>query len=310
MGWRGALRPTRGGSARVGGRIPAREGAFALYTTGMRPICFLSDFGLADDFVGTCKGVMLGIAPGVAVVDLTHEVPGFDVEVGAEVLQHATRYMPEDTVYLAVVDPGVGTERRALALRANSGVLLVGPDNGLLVPAAEDLGGISEAVTLTNGRYHVHPVSNTFHGRDVFSPAAAHLAAGVKLSELGEAAEPSSLARLSLVGAEDATTGEGMTARIISVDRYGNARLSVTQGDSGLEFGAALGVDVGDGEMAVRYVGTFGSAKAGELVLVPDSHWRLSLAINKGNAAHALGLKTGARVRITFKAEGHADDGA
>jgi S-adenosyl-L-methionine hydrolase (adenosine-forming) len=244
------------------------------------------------------------------VVDLAHEVPGFEVEVGAEVLQHATRYMPEDSVYLAVVDPGVGTERRALALRAESEALLVGPDNGLLVPAAEALGGVLEAVMLTNGRYHVHPVSNTFHGRDVFSPVAAHLAAGMKLSELGEAAEPSSLARLSLAGAEDAATGEAMTARIISVDRYGNARLSVTQEESGLEYGATLGVDVGDGEMAVRYVGTFGSAKPGELVLVPDSHWRLSLAINKCNAAHALGLKTGATVRITFKAEGHADDGA
>src|ERR671910_849673 len=113
--------------------------------TGMRPICFLSDFGLADDFVGTCKGVMLGIAPGVAVVDLTHEVPGFEVEVGAEILQHATRYMPGDTVYLAVVDPGVGTERRGVALRAESGALLVGPDNGLLVLAAESLDGISDA---------------------------------------------------------------------------------------------------------------------------------------------------------------------
>jgi S-adenosyl-L-methionine hydrolase (adenosine-forming) len=275
----------------------------------MRPICFLSDFGLADDFVGTCKGVMQGIAPGVAVVDLAHEVPGFEVESGAEILEHATRYMPEDTVYLAVVDPGVGTERRAIALRAASGALLVGPDNGLLVPAAEALGGISEAVLLTDERYHVHPVSNTFHGRDVFSPVAAHLAAGVKLSEVGEAAEPSSLARLSLPGVEE-STAEGVEARIIAIDRYGNARLSVTQEDSGLEYGAVLGVDVGDGEMAVRYVETFGSARAGELVLVPDSHWRLSVAVNKGNAAQALSLKTGGKVRIKPRTEGRADDGA
>jgi S-adenosylmethionine hydrolase len=275
----------------------------------MRPICFLSDFGLGDDFVGTCKGVMLSIAPGVAVIDLAHEVPGFEVEAGAEILQHATRYMPEDTVYVAVVDPGVGTERRAVALRAESGALLVGPDNGLLVPAAKALGGISEAVMLTEGRYHVHPVSNTFHGRDVFSPVAAHLAAGVELSKVGEAADPSSLVRLDLPGAEEITSA-GVSAKIISIDRYGNARLSVSQEESGLEYGAALGVDVGDGEMAVRYVETFGSAKAGELVLVPDSHWRLSLAINKGNAAHALGLKNGAAVRITTPADGHADDGA
>jgi S-adenosyl-L-methionine hydrolase (adenosine-forming) len=285
-------------------------GGFEPYTTGMRPICFLSDFGLADDFVGTCKGVMLGIAPGVAVVDLTHEVPGFEVEVGAEILQHATRYMPGDTVYLAVVDPGVGTERRALALRAESGALLVGPDNGLLIPAAEALGGISAAVLLTNGRYQVHPVSNTFHGRDVFSPGAAHLAAGVELSELGEAASPSSVVRLSLPSIEDGGIGEGVTARIISVDHYGNARLSVTQEEAGLEYGATLGVDVGDGEMSVRYLETFGSAKAGELVLVPDSHWRLSLAINKGNAAHALGLKTGGTVHVAPQREGRGSDGA
>ena len=269
--------------------------------TGMRPICFLSDFGLADDFVGTCKGVMVGIAPGVTVVDLGHEVPGFEVEVGAEVLQHATRYMPEDAIYLVVVDPGVGTERRALALRTESGAFLVGPDNGLLVPAAEALGGISAVVLLTNGRYHVHPVSNTFHGRDVFSPAAAYLAAGVELSELGKTADPSSLVRLSLPGIEEGGIGEGVTARILSVDRYGNARLSVTQEEAELEYGAVLGVDVGDGEMSVRYLETFGSAKAGELVLVPDSHWRLSLAINKGNAAHALALKTGGRVRLASR---------
>ena len=290
-------------------RISGPVGDLALYTTGMRPICFMSDFGLADDFVGTCKGVMLRIAPGVSVVDLTHEVPGFGVEVGAEILQHGTRYMPEDAIYLAVVDPGVGTERRALALRTESGALMVGPDNGLLVPAASSLGGVSEVTLLTNGRYHVHPVSNTFHGRDVFAPTAAHLAAGVGLSQLGEAADPSSLARFSLPDAEERDTEEeGLAARIIAIDRYGNARLSIMQEESGLGYGAELKVDAGDGAMSVCYVETFGSAKAGELVLVPDSHWRLSLAINKGNAARALGLKVGGLVLLA-PAEGLNDDG-
>jgi S-adenosylmethionine hydrolase len=285
-----------------------RAGGGALYTTGMRPICFLSDFGIADDFVGTCKGVMLSIAPRVAIVDLTHEVPGFEVEVGAEILRHATRYMPDEAIYLAVVDPGVGTRRWALALRAANGAFLVGPDNGLLRPAAEDLGGIVEVVVLTNRRYQVHPVSNTFHGRDVFAPAAAHLAAGVEFSELGEAVDPSSLVGLSLPGVEE-STGEGVTARILSIDRYGNARLSIMQEESGLEYGAALRIDAGDGEMPVRYLETFGSAKAGELVLVPDSHWRLSLAINKGNAAQALGLKVGGKVRMASPARGSEDEG-
>jgi S-adenosylmethionine hydrolase len=281
----------------------------AIYTTGMRPICFLSDFGIAEDFVGTCKGVMASIAPGVVLVDLTHEVPGFEVEVGAEILQHATRYMPDDAIYLAVIDPGVGTERRALALRTEKGAYLVGPDNGLLVPAAEALGGISEVVLLTNERYHVHPVSNTFHGRDVFAPVAAYLAAGAELSDLGEVADPSSLVELRLPGVEE-RVGEGVVTRIISIDRYGNARLSVMQEESGLEYGATLRIDTGDGEMPVRYLETFGSAKAGELMLVPDSHWRLSLAINKGNAAHALGLKVGGKVRMTPLARGSGDERA
>ena len=296
-----------------GGSVDGRErsaGDGAIYTTGMRPICFLSDFGFADDFVGTCKGVMASIAPGVVIVDLTHEVPGFEVEVGAEILQHATRYMPDDAIYLAVIDPGVGTERRALALRTDNGAYLVGPDNGLLVPAAEALGGVLEVVLLTDERYHVHPVSNTFHGRDVFAPAAAHLAAGVKLLELGEVADSSSLVALELPGVEQ-DVGEGvMMTRIISIDRYGNARLSVMQEESGLEYGTTLRIDTGDGEMPVRYLETFGSAKAGELVLVPDSHWRLSLAINKGNAARALGLKVGGKARMTLLARGSEDERA
>ena|GEM_PF-19349 len=268
-----------------------------LYTNGMRPICFLSDFGSVDDFAGTCKGVMLRISPGVSIVDLTHEVPGFGVEAGAEILQHATRYMPSDAVYLAVVDPGVGTERRELALETQGGALLVGPDNGLLIDAAESLGGISGACALTEERFHLHPVSNTFHGRDVFAPVAAHLAAGVGLSDLGKPVDPSSLIRLSPAGAL-VDEGEGVVAHIISIDRFGNARLSVMQDESGLEYGAPLRVDTGDGEMSVRYVETFGSAKAGELVLVPDSHWRLSLAINKGSAAQALALEIGGKVRL------------
>jgi S-adenosyl-L-methionine hydrolase (adenosine-forming) len=263
----------------------------------MRPVCFLSDFGLADDFVGTCKGVMHRISPGISIVDLTHEVPDFGVEVGAEILRHASRYMPDDAVYLAVVDPGVGTERRGIALRAESGALLVGPDNGLLVAAAEALGDISGGVALTEERFHLHPVSNTFHGRDIFAPAAAHLVAGVGLSEFGKAVEPASLARLGH-GGVTRDEGGGLTTPILSIDHFGNARLSVATDESGLEYGDDLKVDAGDGEMSVRYVETFGSAGAGELVVVPDSHWRLSLAINKGNAAKALSLKVGGKVRL------------
>jgi S-adenosylmethionine hydrolase len=262
----------------------------------MRTICFLSDFGLADDFVGTCKGVMLKISPGAQIIDLTHQVPNFAVEAGAEILQHATRYMPDDSVYLAVVDPGVGTERREIALETPSGAMMVGPDNGLLIPAAEALGGVSSAVELTNDRYKIHPVSNTFHGRDVFSPAAAHLASGVEISELGEAIPLDSLEHMTV--AEDEARDGDIIARVIDVDRFGNARLSVREDGSGLRYGGELKLDIGDGDMGIRYVATFGAAGAGELILVPDSHWRLSVSINKGSAAHALSLSVGAKVRI------------
>jgi S-adenosyl-L-methionine hydrolase (adenosine-forming) len=157
----------------------------------MRPICFISDYGLPDVLVGTCKGVMKGVAPGTTIIDVNHTLPGFDVIQGAEALQHASRYMPENSVYLTVVDPGDKTKRRALAAEVRSGAYLVGPDNGILLPAAEALGGIVRAVRLTNPRYHVHPVSSTFHGRDMFSPVAAHLAAGADLDDLGEGGDAS-----------------------------------------------------------------------------------------------------------------------
>jgi S-adenosylmethionine hydrolase len=271
----------------------------------MGQVCFLSDFGLAGDFVGTCKGVMAGLAPDVPVIDLTHDVPGFEVEAGAEILQHAIRYMPLDTVYLAVVDPGVGAGRRALAIRTERGSLMVGPDNGLLIPAVESLGNVSEAVELTNDSYHVTPVSSTFHGRDIFAPAAAHLAAGMDPSELGNSVDPGSLVPLELSGLE-ALSGSTYKARILDIDRYGNARLSVMQDELDLQYGTTLEVDTGDGDMPVRYLATFGSASNGELVLVPDSHWRLSLSINTGSAAHALALHRGGEV--LFRIEGPEDD--
>lgn len=267
------------------------------YTVGMRTICFLSDFGLVDDFVGTCKGVISTIAPGATVIDLTHSVPGFGIEAGAEILDHATRYMPPDTVFLAVVDPGVGTARREIALQTATGAFLVGPDNGLLAPAAESLGGVAQAIHLTNPDYRIHPVSSTFHGRDVFAPAAAHLAAGADISKLGESVSLDSLATLPVQDVEHPPTGE-MGAHIISIDRFGNARLSIRQDGSGLQYGDTLRLDAEDGTMSVRYVETFGAAQAGELILVPDSHWRLSVCVNKGNAAQALALKVGGRVRL------------
>ena len=215
-------------------------------------------------------------------------------------MEHATRYMPDNAVYLAIIDPGVGTERRALALSCADGALLVGPDNGLLVPAAESLGGVVGAVSLTNADYHVRPVSSTFHGRDIFAPAAAYLAAGLDPGHLGEPVDPTSLVRAEAIEAkrEGANT---ITATIVGVDRYGNARLSAAEEEAGLEYGMQLKVEVGEGsEMPIRYVETFGHSKVGDLVLVPDSHRRLSLSVNQGNASRALRMEAGDRVRLTL----------
>jgi S-adenosylmethionine hydrolase len=267
------------------------------YTVGMRPICFISDYGLAGELVGSCKGVMAGIARGAPVVDITHSIPGFDVVRAAEILRHATRYMPKDAVYLAVIDPGDKFTRRALAVQAQNGAYLVGPDNGLLVPAGEALGGIVRAVSLTNDGYFVKPVSNAFHGRDIFSPVAAHLAAGVDLEDLGEEISPASMATIDFPGVRREPGGD-LVSEIIDIDRFGNARLSAMYEDLDLRYGAPLEIKVRDETMNARYVETFGASKAGDLVVVPDSHWRLSLAVNKGNAARALLLSVRDEIRI------------
>jgi S-adenosyl-L-methionine hydrolase (adenosine-forming) len=267
------------------------------YTVCMRPICFISDYSLDGVLVGTCKGVMMSIAPRTTIIDVAHGVPEFDVIRGAETLQHATRYMPEDAVYLAIVDPGDKTKRRALAAEVRSGAYLVGPDNGLLLPAAEALDGIVRAVDLTNPRYHVQPVSNTFHGRDVFSPVAAHLAAGANLSDLGKDVDPASMVSIDFPGFRR-ERDRGLTAEIIDIDRFGNARLSVMQERLTYRYGTPLEIGVRDESMDARYVETFGASEIGDLVLVPDSHWRLSLAVNRGNAARALLLYVGDEVRI------------
>src|SRR6266508_400037 len=146
-------------------------------------ITFLTDFGLQDDFVGTCHGVIKRIAPEAEIIDVTHGIEPHKVLQGAFVLANTLPYMPEG-IHLAVVDPGVGTDRRAVVLRSADGRLFVGPDNGLLTPAAEQLGAIAGAWELVNSAYRLEPVSYTFHGRDIFAPAAAHLAVGVDPAEL------------------------------------------------------------------------------------------------------------------------------
>ncbi len=261
----------------------------------MAVVTFLSDYGLGDDFVGVCHGVIAQIAPDVRVIDVSHGIARHDVRAGALVLRRALEYLPPG-VHLAVVDPGVGAQRRAVALRCGSDSagdgppprLLVGPDNGLLWLAAERLGGVREAADIGHSPLRREPVSATFHGRDVFAPVAARLAAGTPLAQVGEPLDPAALVHLELPRAR--VSAEGLVAHVLLADRYGNVML-----DADHDHLAAAGLRRGEPVMVgqrLAYFGmTFADVPPGELLLYEDSYRVLSLAVNRGSALRTLGLR-------------------
>lgn len=261
-------------------------------------VTFLSDFGLEDDFVGVCHGVIRRIAPDAEIVDLTHGIAPQNVLQGARVLEATLPYVPEG-VHLAVVDPGVGTERRALTLRSGGGRLFVGPDNGLLVLAAEADGGIAAVHELTSEVHRLAPVSSTFHGRDVFAPAAAHLCRGVEPAEFGPALDPASLVRLTVPEPELHSTW--IRGEVLYVDRFGNVQLNMSREHLELA-GIASGAQVElilplDSYYAVA-ARTFADAQRGDLILYEDAYWNVSIALTDGSAVSLLGTKPGDRVEI------------
>ena len=267
-------------------------------------VTFLSDFGLQDDYVGVCHGVMKRIAPDAEIVDITHGIGAQQVLQGALVLAGTIPYMPEG-VHLAVVDPGVGTDRKALALRSGDGRLYVGPDNGLLVPSAERQGGIDGAWELASSDYRLLPVSRTFHGRDVFAPAAAHLAAGVEPAKLGPALDPSSLVRIEVPAP---VIGSGfLRAHVLIVDRFGNIQLNLTTDDLsrvGIEAGTRVEIELGLQRFYACAARTFADVRTGDIVLYEDAYENVAIAINAGNAAEMLAARPGDSVGITVRAGG------
>jgi S-adenosyl-L-methionine hydrolase (adenosine-forming) len=264
-------------------------------------ITFLSDFGLQDAFVGTCHGVMKRIAPDAQIIDITHGIPPQQVLQGALVLANTLQYMPEG-VHLAVVDPGVGSHRRALVVRTGDGRLLVGPDNGLLLVAADGLGGVAEAYELANPEYALDNVSRTFHGRDLFSPAAAHLALGVEPARLGPPIDPQALVRLDL--SEPEVGQNRIRAIVLYVDHFGNMQLNLKRTD--LEQAGVLpGVTV-ELELALeRYFAvaarTFADARPGDIILYEDSFGNIAIAISGGSAAALFGAAASDEVRIHLR---------
>jgi S-adenosylmethionine hydrolase len=269
--------------------------------TSQRPpvISFLSDYGRTDEFVGVCHAVMLDIAPQAQIVDVTHDVPPFDVRAGGLALVRAVQYLPEGVV-LAVVDPGVGTARRCIAVEVD-GAVMIGPDNGLLAPAVAMVGGAIRVVALEATEFQLPAPGPTFAGRDVMAPAAAHVANGVALEKFGPEVDPASLAPGLVPLPQDDDEG-AIAAEVLWVDRYGNCQLNVGPeqlAERGVAPGDAIGIRVGDQERRARWVHAFADAKASELVVLTDSYGMCALALDRRSAAQELKLRAGAKIVVT-----------
>ncbi|XVU24110.1 SAM hydrolase/SAM-dependent halogenase family protein [Actinoplanes sp. CA-054009] len=256
-------------------------------------ISFTTDYGTFDGFVAACHGSIARIAPDVRVIDVTHHVPPADVARGAAVLAQTAPHLPP-SVHLAVVDPGVGTARRGVAIGTANGVL-VGPDNGLLIWAAEALGGVEAAYELTNKDWFLGDVSRTFHGRDLFSPAAARIAGGAPIADAGAQVDPGSLIRLP---APVVSVGDGwLEAEVMTVDRFGNVQLAA----EGEALRGLSGDLVINGTVTARRGATFADVGQGDLLVFEDSAGRVAIAVNNGRAVVVLSVRPGDIVRVAAR---------
>jgi len=263
-----------------------------------RPVVFfLSDYGLADEFVGVVHAVLLRLAPDAAVVDLTHGIPAFDVRAGAESLARAVPHLGPGVV-LGVVDPGVGSSRRGIAVRAAHGRWFVAPDNGLVVPAAEASGGVDAVLALRKPA----DAPPTFDGRDVFAPSAAALASGADPASVGDEVDPGSLVHLAPLE----TTRREENGRILLqapvtwVDKFGNVQLGVPELDGPPPSTRRLAVRVAGEERAARRVRSFSDLDDGELGVLADANGRLAVVVREGSAAGVTGLETGGDVELIW----------
>ena len=258
-------------------------------------ISFLSDYGADDEFVGVVHSVVRGIAPHAHVVDITHGIGAHDVRAGGLALARSAQYLCPGVV-LAVVDPGVGTDRRAVAVEVGGGEsVLVGPDNGLLAPAVAMVGGADRAVSLTDPVWHLPAPGSTFDGRDVFAPVAAHLATGVDLGEMGDPIQPAGL--LPGVLPVAAVESDGLHAEVLWVDRFGNLQLNVDPGElDALEAGDRYRVRVAERVFPAQRVSAYDDVPTGGLGVLVDSWGMVSLVVARASAAADLGIGAGGAV--------------
>lgn len=264
-------------------------------------ITFLSDYGRADEFVGVVHSVIRSIAPDVGIVDLTHDIAPHDVRAGGLLLARSAQYLCPGVV-LAVVDPGVGSDRRAVAVEVGDGMsVLVGPDNGLLAPAVAMVGGASRAVHLTNADFHLPAAGATFAGRDVFAPVAAQLCQGVDLAELGDLLDPGLLQPGVLPLSR--TEGGHVVAQVLWIDRFGNAQLNVDP-DELAAFGDRVRLRFADTTRTARLGASYAELGPGDVGLLTDSYGLLAIAMNGQGAAPALGLAEGDELTVEALEDG------
>jgi len=269
-------------------------------------VSFLTDYGQADGFVAACPGVLLRIAPTIRVIDITHQIPPQRIRRGAAVLAQTVPWLPP-AVHVAVVDPGVGTARRAIAIGAGDeeqGSVLVGPDNGLLSWAWSVLGGVRSAVALENRAYQLPAVSATFHGRDIFAPVAAHVASGIPLDELGPPIDPATLVHLPKP--ESRTSDGAVEADIVSIDGFGNVQVAATLDElsqAGLKPGDDVVIEAAGVTFPALVGYTFADAAPGTLAVLQDSAGYAAIVVNGGSAAAVLNVRDTDSVALCIRAE-------
>lgn len=261
-----------------------------------RTISFLSDYGLKDEFVGVVKSVIRSLTPEVAVIDITHDIEAHDVRAGGLTLARSVQYLAPGVV-LAVVDPGVGGDRKPVAIEVADGqAYLIGPDNGLLAPAVSMVGGATGAVVLDNPDYHLATGATTFDGRDIFAPVAAHLCAGVPFDDLGSAINPS-LLMPGILPVSQADENGGITAEVLWVDRFGNLQLNVDPDDLD-DWGPVIEISGGRMTRTAQRVRSFSELPTGGLGLIVDSYGLAAIVADRMSAAFDLELGEGDGVTL------------
>ncbi len=258
----------------------------------MKFISLLTDFGIEQEYVGVCKAVILSICPTAVLVDISHNVSNYSIEEGAVMLKNFVKYAPVG-IHVAVIDPGVGTERRGIAVKTERGDVLVGPDNGVLMEAADFLSVVG-VHALENPQYRLETVSSSFHGRDVFAPAAAHIAEGVAVRELGRALLYDELKRIDRVTVKE--DEKMISGSVLRIDRFGNIQLSIPS--DRIKRKREVSMRIGEKDVVLPYVKTFGEVNPGELLIYEDSDGLLTVSQNQGDASKVLNVTRRMKVSI------------